>query len=65
MSFLCRHVHLYEPGRADWEGFETGTRAAAAGETDQNVKYLFRLPFLSLMGNCGEQEMTIFQKMFV
>jgi allantoinase len=25
------HVHLNEPGRADWEGFETGTRAAAAG----------------------------------
>lgn len=25
------HVHLNEPGRAHWEGFETGTRAAAAG----------------------------------
>lgn len=25
------HVHLNEPGRADWEGFETGTKAAAAG----------------------------------
>ncbi len=25
------HVHLNEPGRTDWEGFETGTRAAAAG----------------------------------
>ncbi len=25
------HVHLNEPGRAEWEGFETGTRAAAAG----------------------------------
>lgn len=25
------HVHLNEPGRADWEGFESGTRAAAAG----------------------------------
>lgn len=25
------HVHINEPGRADWEGFETGTRAAAAG----------------------------------
>lgn len=24
-------VHLNEPGRTDWEGFETGTRAAAAG----------------------------------
>ena len=25
------HVHLNEPGRSDWEGFESGTRAAAAG----------------------------------
>ncbi|MBV9606086.1 MAG: allantoinase AllB, partial [Solirubrobacterales bacterium] len=25
------HVHLNEPGRADWEGFDTGTRALAAG----------------------------------
>ena len=25
------HVHLNEPGRAEWEGFDTGTRAAAAG----------------------------------
>ncbi|WP_309068039.1 allantoinase AllB [Microbacterium sp.] len=24
------HVHLNEPGRTDWEGFETGTAAAAA-----------------------------------
>ncbi|MBL8745830.1 MAG: allantoinase AllB [Phycisphaerae bacterium] len=25
------HVHINDPGREDWEGFETGTRAAAAG----------------------------------
>ncbi|HUP11964.1 MAG TPA: allantoinase AllB, partial [Niastella sp.] len=25
------HVHLNEPGRTTWEGFATGTRAAAAG----------------------------------
>ena len=25
------HVHFNEPGRANWEGFESGTRAAAAG----------------------------------
>ena len=25
------HVHMNEPGRADWEGFQTGTRALAAG----------------------------------
>ncbi|MGI8436640.1 MAG: allantoinase AllB [Chthoniobacterales bacterium] len=27
------HVHFNEPGRADWEGFRTGSRAAAAGGT--------------------------------
>eukprot|EP00741_Cyanophora_paradoxa_P019250 tig00000215_g18585.t1 len=25
------HVHLNEPGRTHWEGYETGTKAAAAG----------------------------------
>lgn len=25
------HVHLNDPGRTEWEGFETATRAAAAG----------------------------------
>jgi allantoinase len=25
------HVHINDPGRQDWEGFETATRAAAAG----------------------------------
>src|SRR6266576_1196386 len=27
------HVHFNEPGRAEWEGFETGSRAAATGGT--------------------------------
>ena len=27
------HVHINEPGRTEWEGFETGTQAAAAGGT--------------------------------
>ncbi len=27
------HVHLNEPGRTEWEGFATATRAAAAGGT--------------------------------
>jgi allantoinase len=26
------HVHVNEPGRTDWEGFETATFAAAAGK---------------------------------
>jgi allantoinase len=27
------HLHFNEPGRTDWEGFDTGSRAAAAGGT--------------------------------
>ena len=27
------HVHINEPGRTDWEGFDTATQAAAAGGT--------------------------------
>src|SRR5260221_310132 len=27
------HVHVNEPGRADWEGIATGSRACAAGGT--------------------------------
>lgn len=27
------HVHVNDPGRADWEGFESAGRAAAAGGT--------------------------------
>ncbi|HZE13758.1 MAG TPA: amidohydrolase family protein, partial [Chthoniobacterales bacterium] len=27
------HVHFNEPGRTDWEGFDTGSRAAAAAGT--------------------------------
>jgi len=30
-GLIDAHVHLNEPGRTDWEGFWTGTRAAASG----------------------------------
>jgi allantoinase len=30
-GLIDSHVHINDPGRADWEGFETATRAAAAG----------------------------------
>jgi len=34
MPGVCdTHVHVNEPGRTPWEGFETATRAAAAGGT--------------------------------
>ncbi|MGD1095128.1 MAG: amidohydrolase family protein, partial [Bryobacteraceae bacterium] len=38
------HVHLNEPGRANWEGFETGTRAAASG----GVTTLVEMPLNSI-----------------
>ena len=30
-GLIDAHVHINEPGREDWEGFDTATRAAAAG----------------------------------
>src|ERR1700732_2482558 len=30
-GLIDAHVHINDPGRAQWEGFETATRAAAAG----------------------------------
>lgn len=30
-SLIDAHVHVNEPGRTDWEGFETATKSAAAG----------------------------------
>jgi allantoinase len=30
-GLISAHVHLNEPGRTDWEGFATGTKAAASG----------------------------------
>ncbi|HEX8139426.1 MAG TPA: allantoinase AllB [Pyrinomonadaceae bacterium] len=38
------HVHVNEPGRTDWEGFETATRAAAAG----GVTTLVEMPLNSI-----------------
>jgi allantoinase len=32
------HVHFNEPGRTDWEGWETGTRALAAGGTTVGIE---------------------------
>jgi len=38
------HVHVNEPGRADWEGFASATRAAAAG----GVTTIFDMPLNSI-----------------
>jgi len=32
-GFIDAHVHFNDPGRTDWEGIETGSRAAAMGGT--------------------------------
>src|SRR3954453_5149689 len=32
-GLIDAHVHFNEPGRTDWEGFASGTRALAAGGT--------------------------------
>src|SRR6267143_585672 len=34
------HVHVNEPGRTEWEGFDTATRAAAAGVVPGNQSQL-------------------------
>jgi allantoinase len=38
------HVHINEPGRADWEGFSSATRAAAAG----GVTTIIEMPLNSI-----------------
>lgn len=30
-GLIDAHVHINEPGRTQWEGFRTATKAAAAG----------------------------------
>ena len=42
------HVHVNEPGRTEWEGFATATRAAAAG----GVTTLLDMPLNSLPPTC-------------
>ncbi len=40
------HVHFNEPGRTHWEGFESGTRAAAAG----GITTVVEMPLNSIPG---------------
>jgi len=48
------HVHVNEPGRTEWEGFETATRAAAAG----GVTSLVDMPLNSLPVTTTSQALT-------
>src|SRR6202795_364802 len=43
------HVHINEPGRTEWEGFTTATRAAAAG----GITTLIEMPLNSIPATTG------------
>lgn len=45
------HVHINEPGRTEWEGFETATKSAAAG----GITMLVDMPL-----NCSPVTTTVF-----
>ncbi len=45
------HVHINEPGRTEWEGFESATRAAAAG----GVTTIIEMPLNSIPATTTEE----------
>jgi allantoinase len=49
------HVHVNEPGRTEWEGFETATRAAAAG----GVTTIFDMPLNSVPATTSAEAMRV------
>jgi allantoinase len=48
------HVHINDPGRADWEGFSTATNAAAAG----GITCLADMPLNSIPATTSPQALT-------
>jgi dihydroorotase-like cyclic amidohydrolase len=54
---LSAHVHLNEPGRTDWEGFQTGTRAAASGGVTTVIDMpLNSIPPTTTIGNLNVKQ---------
>ena len=51
------HVHVNEPGRTEWEGFDAATRAAAAG----GVTTLLDMPLNSIPPTCDVDALRIKQ----
>jgi allantoinase len=49
------HVHVNEPGRTEWEGFETATRAAAAG----GVTTILDMPLNSIPPTCTVEALEV------
>jgi allantoinase len=52
------HVHVDDPGRADWEGFETATKAAAAG----GVTTLVDMPLNSIPATVDVDALAVKRK---
>src|SRR5437764_92759 len=48
------HVHFNEPGRTDWEGIETGSRALAAG----GGTLFFDMPLNAHPPTCEDRKST-------
>ncbi len=60
------HVHVNEPGRTEWEGFESATRAAAAGGVTTIVDMpLNSIPATTSMDAFGEKLASARGKCFV
>ena len=51
------HVHVNEPGRTEWEGFSTATRAAAAG----GVTTIIDMPLNSIPPTCDADALEVKQ----
>jgi allantoinase len=55
-ALVDTHVHVNEPGRTNWEGFETATRAAAAGGVSTIVDMpLNSIPATTTLGGLNEK----------
>ena len=52
------HVHVNEPGRTEWEGFHSATRAAAAG----GVTTLIDMPLNSIPPTCDVDALSLKRK---
>jgi allantoinase len=52
------HVHVNEPGRTEWEGFDAATRAAAAG----GVTTVLDMPLNSIPPTCDVEALRVKQE---
>lgn len=52
------HVHINEPGRTDWEGFDTATKAAAAGGTTTVVDMPLNSSPVTISSEAFNQKLT-------